>query len=56
MSKKSLTRSIGFKLALLPLFALPLSAGIMLPSAEWGAGVGTVLATVYNYPATVTVA
>lgn len=49
MSQTSLTKNLGLKLAFLPLFALPLSAGIMLPTAEWGSGVGTVLATVYNY-------
>ena len=36
MFQKPLTSTIGFKLAFLPLFALPLSAGLMLPPAEWG--------------------
>jgi hypothetical protein len=34
---------------LLPLFTLPALAGFVLPSAEWGAGQGTVYDNIFNY-------
>jgi hypothetical protein len=34
---------------LLPVFTLPALAGFILPSAEWGAGQGTVYDNIYNY-------
>jgi hypothetical protein len=54
MYKTTARTRLGLTFALLSAFALPAGAGLIIPSVEWGSGVGEVAANVYNYTGSTT--